>query len=151
MISMSGLDLSFMKEGPPPRWHNQPREKKYVRYADKKSDLACPRIILDRVEYKSMATGEMITSRSQHREHLKRHDLIEVGNEPVVNKKLVEKERKAKRRKEIHNDVMEAVKMYNEGYRPPPAPDAEKVGIEATPGQPFVRAEAPKESGLVGI
>jgi hypothetical protein len=31
--------------------------------------------------YKSMATGEMITSRSQHREHLKRHSLIEIGNE----------------------------------------------------------------------
>lgn len=31
--------------------------------------------------YKSMVTGEMITSRSKHREHLKRHDLIEVGNE----------------------------------------------------------------------
>lgn len=31
--------------------------------------------------YKSMQTGEMITSRSKHREHLKQHGLIEVGNE----------------------------------------------------------------------
>lgn len=31
--------------------------------------------------YKSQVTGEMITSRSQHRDHLKAHRLIEVGNE----------------------------------------------------------------------
>ena len=31
--------------------------------------------------YKSMVTGEMITSRSQHREHLKAHGLREIGNE----------------------------------------------------------------------
>ena len=31
--------------------------------------------------YKSMITGEVISSRSKHREHLKRHGCIEVGNE----------------------------------------------------------------------
>ncbi len=31
--------------------------------------------------YKSQVTGEMINSRSQHRDHLKAHRLIEVGNE----------------------------------------------------------------------
>lgn len=31
--------------------------------------------------YRSMVTGEMITSRSQHREHLKAHGMREVGNE----------------------------------------------------------------------
>lgn len=31
--------------------------------------------------YKSMVTGEMIGSRSQHRDHLKRHNVYEVGNE----------------------------------------------------------------------
>ena len=36
--------------------------------------------------YKSMATGEWISSRSEHREHLKRHGLIEIGNEKQVNK-----------------------------------------------------------------
>ena len=33
--------------------------------------------------YKSMITGEIITSRSKHREHLRRHGCIEVGNEIV--------------------------------------------------------------------
>ncbi len=33
--------------------------------------------------YKSMKTGEMITSRSKHREHLKQYGLVELGNEPL--------------------------------------------------------------------
>ena len=31
--------------------------------------------------YRSTITGEMITSRSQHREHLKQHNCFEIGNE----------------------------------------------------------------------
>ena len=31
--------------------------------------------------YRSQITGEMITSRSQHREHLKQHNCFEIGNE----------------------------------------------------------------------
>lgn len=38
-------------------------------------------VMTDIQPYKSMVTGEMITSRSQHREHLKKHHLIEIGNE----------------------------------------------------------------------
>lgn len=38
-------------------------------------------VIPDIKPYKSMITGEMITSRSQHREHLKVHGCVEVGNE----------------------------------------------------------------------
>ena len=38
-------------------------------------------VMSDIQPYKSMATGEMITSRSSHREHLKKHNLIEIGNE----------------------------------------------------------------------
>lgn len=38
--------------------------------------------------YKSMITGEMITSRSQHREHLKRHGCQEVGNDPSIYKPM---------------------------------------------------------------
>jgi ribosomal protein L35AE/L33A len=30
--------------------------------------------------YKSMVTGEMIQGRAQHREHLRRHNVVEVGN-----------------------------------------------------------------------
>ena len=34
--------------------------------------------------YKSMITGEMITSRARHREHLRRHGYVEVGNDPSL-------------------------------------------------------------------
>lgn len=37
--------------------------------------------------YKSMVTGEMIMSRSQHRKHLIQHKVIEVGNEKMVERK----------------------------------------------------------------
>lgn len=33
--------------------------------------------------YQSQATGEWISSRSQHRAHLKQHRLIEIGNEKI--------------------------------------------------------------------
>ena len=42
-----------------------------------------PMVMPDIKPYKSMKTGEMITSRSQHREHLKQHGLVELGNEPL--------------------------------------------------------------------
>lgn len=36
--------------------------------------------------YKSMITGEMITSRAKHREHLRRHGFFEVGNDKSLTK-----------------------------------------------------------------
>ena len=38
-------------------------------------------IMPDISPYKSTVTGEVIESRSKHREHLKRHGLVEIGNE----------------------------------------------------------------------
>ena len=40
-----------------------------------------PQVIRDINPYKSMINGQMITSRSQHRTHLRDHGCIEVGNE----------------------------------------------------------------------
>jgi hypothetical protein len=40
-----------------------------------------PMIRSDISPYRSVKTGEMITGRAQHREHLQRHGMIEVGNE----------------------------------------------------------------------
>lgn len=40
-----------------------------------------PQIMGDIQPYQSMVTGEIINSRSSHREHLKAHNLVEVGNE----------------------------------------------------------------------
>lgn len=38
-------------------------------------------VVPDIQPYRSMQTGEMITSRSHHRAHLRQHGLVEIGNE----------------------------------------------------------------------
>lgn len=40
-------------------------------------------VVNDIAPYRSMVTGEIINSRSRHREHLKDHGCIEVGNEKL--------------------------------------------------------------------
>ena len=44
-----------------------------------------PQIMLDIKPYTSMVDGSMITSRSKHREHLRQHNCIEIGNETMQN------------------------------------------------------------------
>lgn len=43
--------------------------------------IVAPMVATDIQPYRSMVDGSMITSRSQHKEHLKQHQLVEVGNE----------------------------------------------------------------------
>ena len=45
------------------------------------SVVNAPMVMNDIQGYRSMQTGEWIGSRSQHREHLKQHRLVEIGNE----------------------------------------------------------------------
>jgi hypothetical protein len=45
------------------------------------SEVNAPMIQADIAGYKSMVTGEWIGSRSTHRQHLKEHRLVEIGNE----------------------------------------------------------------------
>lgn len=42
---------------------------------------SAPMVMGDIQPYRSMVTGELISSRSTHRAHLKQHKLVEVGNE----------------------------------------------------------------------
>ncbi len=44
---------------------------------------SAPYVLGDIGEYTSTLDGTQITSRSQHREHMRAHDVIEVGNEYV--------------------------------------------------------------------
>ena len=61
----------------------------------------------DNTCYKSMLTGEMITSRNRHKSHLKEHGCIEVGNEQPKEKPPWEpsKEEKRKLRNELYNKL----------------------------------------------
>lgn len=45
-----------------------------------------PMVMPDIAPYKSMIDGSMITSRSIHRDHLRQHGCIEVGNEKMQTK-----------------------------------------------------------------
>ncbi len=118
-ISLSGLDLSFLKDSPLPSPVVVVKSSKVD--LSKRSHLAAPRIIHDRVEYKSMRTGEMITSRRNHRDHLKRHELVELGD--ISAEGLLKEKAKghAEARKEfakgIKDDVRKAVQMHEQGYR----------------------------------
>lgn len=53
----------------------EPQEE---RYAD------APMVMGDIQPYKSMIDGSLITSRSHHREHLRAHGCVEVGNDSSV-------------------------------------------------------------------
>jgi len=46
-------------------------------------DSLGPMVMPDIAPYKSMIDGSMITSRSVHRDHLRQHNCIEVGNEKM--------------------------------------------------------------------
>jgi hypothetical protein len=50
-------------------------------YYGSSSQVNAPMVQADISGYKSMVTGEWIGSRSTHRQHLKEHRLVEVGNE----------------------------------------------------------------------
>lgn len=45
------------------------------------SDLPAPMIVKDTEPYRSVIDGSLIGGRRQHREHLKAHGCVEVGNE----------------------------------------------------------------------
>jgi len=45
--------------------------------------IVAPMVAADIQPYRSMITGEMIHSRSQHRAHLAAHNCVEIGNEKM--------------------------------------------------------------------
>jgi len=97
-------------------------EEIFRRYVDRDTDLpvcSCgtpmvrtfmpPHVIRDLEPYQSMVTGEMITSRSQHRDHLKRHHVVELGNDKPTLKPFRATIPRESIRAEIRNTV-EAMK-----------------------------------------
>ena len=79
------------------------------------ADPNAPMVIPDIQPYQSMATGEIITSRSQHRDHLRQHKLIEIGNEtkylaPSSRGVRISKEMQQSRREVLYETVTKAMK-----------------------------------------
>lgn len=52
-----------------------------MEYGNHLPERIAPDVMADIQPYRSMITGEMITSRSRHREHLKDHGYVELGND----------------------------------------------------------------------
>lgn len=55
-----------------------------VEYGSHIQERVAPDVMPDIQPYQSMVDGSMITSRSQHREHLKAHGCVELGNDRRV-------------------------------------------------------------------
>ena len=64
-----------------------------------------PLIASDIQPYRSMIDGRMITSRSQHRSHLRAHGCIEVGNEKMEPPKAPKALSSDARRKALHEQL----------------------------------------------
>lgn len=56
----------------------------YERGTEPRSEA--PMVMPDIAPYRSMIDGSLITSRSRHREHLKAHGYVEVGNDSSLNR-----------------------------------------------------------------
>lgn len=50
------------------------------KYHAARAEVNAPLVMPDLKPYQSMVTGEMIGGRRQHREHLRAHNVVEVGN-----------------------------------------------------------------------
>ena len=84
-----------------------------------RSDYAAPYLTLDRIEYQSAVTGEWITSRTQHREHLHAHDLEEVGNENMAALQAkAQQEKQAAFEAQIGTDIKEVYERLESGQSP---------------------------------
>lgn len=68
--------------------------------------ICAPAVHADIQPYKSMVTGEMITSRSQHRAHLKQHNLMEIGNEVDAHMKQAGKPLKTKKKSDARKRLI---------------------------------------------
>lgn len=62
--------------------------------------LTAPEVMSDIQPYKSQATGEYITSRSKHREHLKAHGLVEIGDQHKAHQKQIERRKEEQKKKD---------------------------------------------------
>jgi hypothetical protein len=69
-------------------------------------DVNAPMVQADIAGYKSMVTGEWIGSRSTHRQHLKEHRLVEIGNEVKAHTtKQAPKVDREQLRRDIHTSM----------------------------------------------
>lgn len=75
----------------PEEYAQRKAERHYAKFGDQSADPEAggrPMVLRDYEPYQSMIDGSIISGRRQHRDHLKAHGCIEVGNERVKQKKI---------------------------------------------------------------
>jgi hypothetical protein len=94
--------------------------------------ICCPNYIPDVPEHRNMRTGEMVTTRSRHREILNRYDLVEFGNDMPRNE--IRDEPKGA----LAADIKESIEQLEQGYidpefgpldNPNADPDLDKIAV----------------------
>lgn len=76
--------------------------------------------------YQSMITGELITSRSKHREHLRKHGYQEIGNDSSIHKRPTKfPDAAPQKRKELLISQVNA--MTNEQFKAAGKRDLERL------------------------
>jgi hypothetical protein len=96
---------------------NEARAKDYLSITAR-SDLPAPYVMSDISEYRSMVTGEIISGRKQHRDHLRAHGVVEVGNERIGSGERAPHYDKG----EIAREIKDSIEQIKAGYIPPEGP-----------------------------
>jgi hypothetical protein len=82
------------------RWSHTTHEQVPLDYEEPNDGI---QVIKDIEPYRSMITGERIASRSHHRQHLRDHNCIEVGNEKMESKPVVQRTSRELLRHQLRN------------------------------------------------
>lgn len=103
-VSLSGLDLSFMKANPLPKRKSAPKR---VDFTAKRSDLSAPMFMADIKPFVS-PVGEnpvVISSRKHLRDHERAYNMHQVGNDFPVGTIAAKNDAKLKAREELAKGV----------------------------------------------
>jgi hypothetical protein len=100
---------------PRQRYIQDPKTHKLIPAEEwyQRQDVDAPMVMGDIKPYKSMVDGSMIESRSSHREHLRKHQLVEIGNETEAMMKSARREPKYDR-EGLRRQIAEV--MNSKGY-----------------------------------
>lgn len=96
-------NFAAIQWGPIPEWRKRPQ-------IDARRGL---HVIPDIEPYRSPIDGKVVSGRRQHRDHMRAHEVIEVGNEKP-------KPFTPKPRPPIAEDIRASYEMLKQGYRPGP-------------------------------
>lgn len=76
----------------------------------KNARLVAPRVMSDIQGYISQVDGSWIDSRSKHRDHLKRHNMIELGNDVPMKQPTLSPSQERQRKETIARQVYEKLR-----------------------------------------